>query len=56
VSIRLYVGLTLVIKPWMDGRTDGDLLTVPLPPAAVDRLTFITIAALHFQVHTHEQV
>jgi len=40
----------------MDGLTDGDRLTVPLLPAAVNRLTFITITALHFQVHTHEPV
>jgi len=40
----------------MDGQTDGDRLTMPLPPAAVNRLTFITIAALNFQVHTHEPV
>jgi len=35
---------------------DGDQLTVPLPPAAVDRLTFITLGALHFQVHIPESV
>jgi len=40
----------------MDGRTDGYPTDGATPAGCSGQTAFITIAALHFQVHTHEPV